>query len=142
MAEIDARYDPGRQKAKDGTSPEAHPPIRGSRYLLLVKSVELVGWALGELEREITQARGHPRARPRAASGPIRYRKAALKIRRLVAGHDVFSWAPDILEGLENLEPTSFPAALGQVRPAPRDRGHAGVASPGIPPPARVKPSR
>ena len=85
VAEIDARYDPGRQKAKDGTSPEAHPPIWGSRYLLLVKSVELVGWALGELEREIAQARGHPRARPRAASGPIRYRKSALKIRRLVA---------------------------------------------------------
>ena len=230
VAEINARYDPGRQKAKDGTSPEAHPPIRGSRYPLLVKSAELVGWALGELEREIAQARGRPRARPRAASGPIRYRKSALKIRRLVAlyrmanfcivsslhdgmnlvakefvaaredldavlvlseragaaqelrdaviinpydvdgfadaleyalemsqperhrrmgalrrvvaGRNVFSWASDILEGLENLEPTSFPAALGQVRPAPRDRGHAGVASPGIPPPTRVKPSR
>ena len=74
-------------------------------------------------------------------SQPERHRRMRA-LRRVVAGRNVFSWASDILEGLENPEPMSFPAALGQVRPAPRDRGHAGVASASTPPCTRVKPSR
>ena len=35
-------------------------------------------------------------------------------LRRVVAGRDIFSWASDILEGLENLDPKALPPAPGK----------------------------
>ena len=37
-------------------------------------------------------------------------------LRRVVAGRDVFQWASNILEGLENLEPGSIPPPPGRTR--------------------------
>ena len=42
-------------------------------------------------------------------------------MRRIVAGRDIFGWASDILEGLEQLNPRALPPAPG-VRPAERER--------------------
>ena len=36
-------------------------------------------------------------------------------LRRVVAGRDIFSWASDILEGLENLDPKALPPAPGKA---------------------------
>ena len=46
-------------------------------------------------------------------------------MRRIVAGRDIFGWASDILEGLEQLNPRALPPAPG-VRPAERERRSVG----------------
>ena len=113
VAEINARHGPGSQKAKDGTSAERQTAARHRQEPLLVKSAALVGWALGELERELTQTRGHrSRARTPASSGPIRYRKSALKVRRLVALYRIadFCIVSSLHDGM-NLVAKEFVAA-------------------------------
>ena len=86
VAEINARYACGRESKPTGPAPESHKTTRATKAPLLVKSAELVGWALGELEREIVQPRGRvSRDRHIAIQGPVRYRKSALKGHRLVA---------------------------------------------------------
>ena len=211
VAEINARYPCGRESKPAGPAPESHKSTRAKKAPILVKSAELVGWALGELEREIVHTRGRgSRDRHAAVQGPVRYRKSALKggrlvalyrmatfcivsslhdgmnlvakefvaaredlngvlvlselagaaqelrdaviinpydvdgfadaleyaiemsqmeqsrrmraLRRVVAGRNVFSWASDILEGLEGLEPTGCPSAPGQVGRVARAR--------------------
>ena len=51
-------------------------------------------------------------------------------LRRVVAGRDVFSWASDILEGLERLEPTVRPSVPGRVARVARARQDARVSPP------------
>ena len=86
VAEINARYPCGRESKPAGPAPESHKTTRAKKAPILVKSAELVGWALGELEREIVQTRGRgSRDRHAAIQGQVRYRKSALKGRRLVA---------------------------------------------------------
>ena len=43
-------------------------------------------------------------------------RRRMQAMRRGVAGRDIFSWASDILEGLENLDPRALPPAPGRPR--------------------------
>lgn len=80
VAEINARYPCGRESTPAGPAPESHQTTRATKAPILVKSAELVGWALGELEREIVHTRGRgSRDRHAAVQGPVRYRKSALK---------------------------------------------------------------
>ena len=76
----------GRESKAARPAPESHKTAGATKPPILVKSAELVGWALGELEREIVHTRGRgSRDRHAAIQGPVRYRKSALKGRRLVA---------------------------------------------------------
>ena len=54
-------------------------------------------------------------------------RRRMQAMRRVVAGRDVFSWASDILEGLENLDPRAVPPAPGRPWTSP---GEARVRRP------------
>ena len=53
-------------------------------------------------------------------------RRRMQALRRIVAGRDIFSWASDILEGLENLDPNALPPVPwkpARSRKASRERG-------------------
>ena len=57
----------------------------------------------------------------RALDMPLDERQRRMgALRRVVAGHDVVRWASDILEGLEHLDPRSWPPAPGGARLATR----------------------
>jgi trehalose 6-phosphate synthase len=60
---------------------------------------------------------GFTDALERAVDMPLDERRHRMRaMRRIVAGRDVFSWASDILEGLESLDPQTLPPAPGTVR--------------------------
>lgn len=83
------------------------------RDALAINPYDAEGFA-DALERAIDMPAGERRRRMRA-------------LRRVVAGRDVFSWASDILEELDNLDPAALPpapvtAAPIRRRPARRSR--------------------
>ena len=59
--------------------------------------------------------KGFARALERAIDMPMDERRRRMQgMRRVVAGRDIFSWASDILEGLESLDPRALPPAPGK----------------------------
>ena len=74
---------------------------------LLINPYDVEGFT-SAIERAIDMPRDERRRRMHA-------------MRRIVAGRDIFGWASDILEGLEQLNPRALPPAPG-VRPAERER--------------------
>lgn len=73
-------------------------------------------------------AEGFADALEHAIDMPVDERRRRMRaLRRVVAGRDVFSWASDILEGLNNLDPAALPPAplgisLVRLRPEFRSR--------------------
>ena len=62
---------------------------------------------------------GFADALERAVDMPLDERQHRMRaMRRIVAGRDIFSWASDILEGLEGLDPKALPPAPGRARGA------------------------
>ena len=60
---------------------------------------------------------GFADALERAVDMPLDERQHRMgAMRRVVAGRDIFSWASDILEGLEGLDPKALPPVPGRVR--------------------------
>ena len=65
---------------------------------------------------------GFTAALEQAIDMPLDERRRRMRaMRRIVAGRDIFGWASDILEGLEQLNPRELPPVPG-VRPAGRER--------------------
>ena len=65
---------------------------------------------------------GFTTAIERAIDMPIEERRRRMRaMRRIVAGRDIFGWASDILEGLEQLDPRALPPVPG-LRPGERER--------------------
>ncbi len=57
----------------------------------------------------------------RALDMPLDERQRRMRtLRRVVAGHDVVRWASEILEGLEDLNPQSWPPVPGSTRRVPQ----------------------
>ncbi len=68
---------------------------------------------------------GFTTAMEQAIDMPLDERRRRMRaMRRIVAGRDIFGWASDILEGLEQLNPRALPPAPG-LRPGPRERPSA-----------------
>ena len=74
---------------------------------LLINPYDVEGFT-GAIEQAIDMPLGERRRRMHA-------------MRRIVAGRDIFGWASDILEGLEQLNPHALPPVPG-VRPGERER--------------------
>ena len=69
---------------------------------------------------------GFADALERAIDMPLDERQRRMRaLRRVVAGRDVFSWASDILEQLDSLDPGALPPAPGR---SPSDKRRAAVA--------------
>ena len=65
---------------------------------------------------------GFTAAIEQAIDMPLEERRRRMHaMRRIVAGRDIFGWASDILEGLEQLNPRALPPVPGR-RPGERDR--------------------
>jgi len=65
---------------------------------------------------------GFTAAIERAIDMPLDERRRRMRaMRRIVAGRDIFGWASDILEGLEQLNPRALPPVPG-LRPGERER--------------------
>ncbi len=78
---------------------------------------------------------GFTDALERAIDMPLDERRRRMRaLRRVVAGRDVFSWASDILERLDSLDPGALPPAPGRTA---ADNRRASVAR--VAPPAEVK---
>ena len=78
---------------------------------------------------------GFTDALERAIDMPLDERRRRMRaLRRVVAGRDVFSWASDILERLDSLDPGALPPAPGRTA---ADNRRASVAR--AAPPAEVK---
>ena len=74
---------------------------------LLINPYDVEGFT-GAIEQAIDMPLGERRRRMHA-------------MRRIVAGRDIFGWASDILEGIEQLNPHALPPVPG-VRPGERER--------------------
>jgi trehalose 6-phosphate synthase len=73
---------------------------------------------------------GFARALQAAIDMPLEERRRRMRaMRRVVAGHDVFLWASDILEGLERTAPRPRAIRGSELGPLPRIKGHALTAA-------------
>ena len=73
---------------------------------------------------------GFARALQAAIDMPREERRRRMRaMRRVVAGHDVFVWASDILEGLERTAPRPRTVRGSELGPLPRIKGHSLTAA-------------
>ena len=86
------------------------------RDAVIINPYDIEGFADG-LERAIDMPTDERQRRMRA-------------LRRVVAGHDVVRWASEILEGLEHLDPRSWPPVPGGAGRTSRPKARAGAPRP------------